>query len=147
MTFYLTYVKPAYTSTHTNKSFKPGIDKVVWVISAVSKFCSKFWKDYYDSKTDATWRFTQRSIYFKNLENCLFPKLGVIQKICWSRMTFFWTPLPPISHFGIFFHKTPPPFSFTKTQWQILAWIRNQKKILKNHSAHTTTWLPVRDFA
>ena len=34
------------------------------------------------SKTDATWRFAQRSIYFKTLENRLFRELGVIQKIC-----------------------------------------------------------------
>ena len=67
------------------------IYKVVCVVSAVSKCCSKFWKDCYDSKTDATWRFTQRSICFKNLENCLFGELGINQKICYCRMTFFWT--------------------------------------------------------
>ena len=100
----LTDVKLAYTSTHTNKSNKTCIYKVLWVVSVVSKYCSKFWKDCYDSKTDAT--CTQRSIYIKNLENCLFRELGVIRKNVlteWHcRMTFFWAPLPPMSHFAIF---------------------------------------------
>ena len=81
---------------------KPGIDKVVWVVSAVSKFCSKFWKDCYDSKTDATWRLTQRSIYFKNLENCLFPKLGVIQKML-VQNGIFLNPTPSNITLWIFF--------------------------------------------
>ena len=82
--FCLTDVKLAYTSTHANKSFL----SLVYVKSFESsqlflKFCSKFWRDCYDSKTYATWRFTQRSmIYFKNLENFLFRVLGVIEKIC-----------------------------------------------------------------
>ena len=62
--FYLTDVKLAY---------RPGTYKIVWVVSAVSKFCSKFWRDCYDSKSDET------SIYFKNLENYLFRELEVIQ--------------------------------------------------------------------
>ena len=61
---------------------KPGIYKVVWVVSAVSKLCSKFWKDFYDLKFDAAWRFTQPSIYFRNLQNCLFWELRVIKKTC-----------------------------------------------------------------
>ena len=76
--------RDTYTSTHTNTFtrtfFKSGIYKVAWVVSAVSKPCSKFWKDRYDLKTNATWRFTQRSIYFKNWENRLFREIEVTQK-------------------------------------------------------------------
>ena len=54
-TFYLTYVKLAYTSTHTIKSFlNMVICKVVWVVSAVSKFCLKWFKNWCDLAFHAT---------------------------------------------------------------------------------------------
>ena len=102
----------------------------------------KILKDCYDSKTDATWRFTQLSIYFKNLENCLFRELGVIQKICQCRITFFLNLSPSNIAFCNFFHEPPPPFSFTKTlkKWQILVWIRNQKEIYIYYKSPSDFW-------
>ena len=55
----LTDVKLEYTSAHTNKSFLSLVFiKLFEWYQLFLNFCSKFWKDCYDSKTDFTFHAT-----------------------------------------------------------------------------------------